>query len=465
MHSETGVKRNILVVHLESLSRSNIWQYRNELRTVWRLFSTSLQFDRFFCNSTSTTMSMTDFRFGDSSVHDCCPSYDLSKKLPYGTRCFKALPREIFDRDQSYAALTFHSSPYSPGVEKSDDFGSYINCPDGLLLSKKALSLMAKTKKGGRPFYAYFWDDASHLAFRCARKNNAPTVAERLRAAFSIIDNSLASLLSGMSELGLLENTIIVGFGDHGDEPWSHGLNRGYSHALPPYASQTWTPMFIHVPDRLESGRTSQLASMVDLKKTILHLLFPAPEYSSRRTPFEGIDLLGEKRTVAFSQNMFALQRERSDPERGMVKGYAVTDGEYRLVVASGGDWEKAMGMSLYYDQSDPSNSFNLLKFFRLDRRSGEIRKFSPPPEAVARHFVHVFGASQVESLKDTYHRLRQALREYVAMKERLAFDDFQQIVNSPEDAWNSPYKNAFTESAPQTFPMEAFDRIAQAPD
>lgn len=105
--------------------------------------------------------------------------------------------------------------------------------------SRKCGQTQPNAPKENRPFYAYFWDDSSHLAFSSQFKDDAPSVPERLRIAYALIDASLNRLLSGLAELGLWDNTIIIGFGDHGDEAWSHGLNRRYCHSLSPYASLT----------------------------------------------------------------------------------------------------------------------------------------------------------------------------------------------------------------------------------
>ncbi|MDR1535486.1 MAG: sulfatase-like hydrolase/transferase, partial [Planctomycetota bacterium] len=394
--------KNLIVIHLESISRTNLWQYRNDLGTVWRLMSRSLQFNRFFSSATSTVMAYTDLSYGDSSLFDSCPVFPLTKRYPKNKEAFSELWVECLAR--GYRVFNFSSSPYHKRVEDAGKFGAAVNNPDIPVLCEKALGRMAAAKREGWRFYAYFWDDSSHLAYPSPIKDRAEGVAGRLRRAYALIDASLNRLLSGLVELGLWDETVVIGFGDHGDEAWSHGLNRGYCHCLVPYASLAWTPMFIFDPGRFPPAITGQLASMVDLKATALGLLFPDQPSQFPRTPFSGLDLFRERREFAFSQNMFALQREYSDPERGMIKGYAATDGDYRLVVSSGGRKPEEGGMELYCDQADPANSLNLLKFFRLDREGG-IRRFVQPPEAVASNFTCVFEPPRVESLRAAFNR------------------------------------------------------------
>ena len=468
--------KNLLFLHLESISRTNLWQYRNELGTVWRLMSESLQFNRFFTTSTSTDMTMTDLIYGDSSVKDASPTYQTSKavrNMPGFSRYFD-WPRP------NHNLYTFHSSPYSRASENVGPAGAYLNLPDLPAMCERSLQHLAKCKHDGRNFIAYFWDDSSHLAFVSQYKEQAKSVAERMRVAYALVDASLNRLLSGLIELGLWDDTIIIGFGDHGDEAWSHGLNRGYCHSLPPYASLVWTPMFIFHPKRFAPGITGQLASMVDLKDTAHGLLFPDAPPPARNTPFAGVDLFREKREFAFSQNMFALQREYSDPEQGMVKGYAVTDGNYRLLAHSGGKNRGEGGLALYCDQADPANSLNLLRFFRLGRE-GDIRGFSPPPDAVAKHFTGTFGSAQVEELGAAYARLRETLRNFVRDKEDWALRQYEAILNGPieelarrqassfRDGSSPPesfvpgclaLRQAFKGQAVERFPMDAFNKV-----
>lgn len=431
--------------------------------------SQSLQFSRFFSSATSTDMTMTDLQCGNAASKDHFPTYSLSRGaspnpahiLDFGTECMARGCKWMY----------FGSSPYSRRKDESNWIGVQVNDPDLPNLCEKTLRNMAQAKSEGRQFAAYFWDDSSHLAYPSQQKDRMDGASGRLRMAYALIDASLNRLLSGMAELGLWDDTIIIGFGDHGDEAWSHGLHRGYCHSLPPYASLTWTPMFIFDPSRFKPAITTQLASTVDLKATAMGMLFPGRPSSVAAPQFSGINLLEENRDLAFSQNMFALQRELSDPEKGMIKGYSVTDGNYRLVAVSGADNPKKGGMALYCDQADPSNSLNLLKFFRLDK-NGDIRKFSPPPDAVTRHFIDAFGPPQVESLQAAFASLKPALVNFVRKKEAAALEEYNRILHTPAAELGSQFaadwkRNAGWETAADHWTAvfaSLQDRVAEIP-
>jgi hypothetical protein len=251
----------------------------------------------------------------------------------------------------------------------------------------------------------------------------------------------LNRILTGLLELGLWEQTVIIGFGDHGDEPWSHGVNRGYCHAIAPYSSICWTPMFIF-DNGEHQGMSEKLVSLVDLNHTIGSFMtrgvtdIPSEDRKKRDAALEigeGCDILTQQRSFVFSQNMFALQLEHSDPERGMEKGYAITNGDYRLVVSSGGPEGKRYGMELFCDQIDPTNSRNLLDFFELDEQ-GEIIAFRCPPDATGMQFRQSFRPAQTDSIIKAFHMLKPQLIRFIRTKEIKALEKLEMRGKKPNE-------------------------------
>lgn len=60
-----------------------------------------------------------------------------------------------------------------------------------------------------------------------------------------------------------LKNTLIVGYGDHGDSLYSHGFQHNMCHGEPPYCPMCWTPCFIY--DGVTAATYENVASLVDL--------------------------------------------------------------------------------------------------------------------------------------------------------------------------------------------------------
>lgn len=422
------MKKNVLILHLESVSRANLWQYRIEMGTIWRLMSQSFRFSRFYPSATSTDMAMTDFCYGDSSLKDFAPTYQISKDIDFGSGDFSHVNLDLMRAGYKY--YYFGSSPYSKMARLVKKHQVYVNNPNLSHLVNDFKFFIEMNRHSQQPFFAYFWDDSAHLAYPSQIKDAAESAPDRLRTAYALIDASVNRVISNLIEAGLWEKTIIIGFGDHGDEAWSHGLNRGYCHSIAPYSSVAWTPMFMFDPEQFDSTTTSRVASTIDLKHTILGMAFPGAAEHAGNTRFSGINLLKERRKYAFSQNMFALQREQTDPEQGMLKGYSITDGAFRLVASSGGRKPQQGGMALYCEQADPANSLNLLKFFSLDK-NGDIKKFSPPQEAAAKHFQSAFGPPQVESIWNAFEELKPQLTQFIKDKEAAALDRYRHFCDS----------------------------------
>lgn len=282
---------------------------------------------------------------------------------------------------------------------------------------------MTASVKSGKPFFLLFYTEVSHMALEDAYKAGAATLAERFVRSYRILDVGIRALLAMLEELNVLRDAVIVGYGDHGDEFWSHDLNRGYCHCIPPYASQVWTPFFIY--DNGENARdVDTMLSTPDMAHTLIRKLIPGyvPDKAilGKEPPFQGSDAEAREDGLIFSQNLFPVQLEYDDPEKGLKKGYSVTDGVYRLVVTSDGDRRQDGGLELFYDRLDPFNSRNLLNFFTLNGK-GEIAEFRPPPEATGSEFDILFNSASVEHLIRTYDRLRAALRDFVRRKEEVA--------------------------------------------
>lgn len=441
------MRKNLLMVHLESISRANLWQFRNELGTVWRLMAQSIQFTRFYTASCSTIMTINDVMLGNGNAHDWHTRF--SEYIQGPRAFFKLYPLTEMLIKAGWKHSIFSSSPFQK-IERSIDANGILieNTPNIPSLVDSLLTECKECRDNEQPFFSYFWDDTSHLAFQCEPKNKAKSIQERMSLGYRLIDASLNRILQGLIELGLWENTVIVCFGDHGDEPWGHGLNRGYSHSIAPYSGICWTPMFIFDHEK-EAAISSRMASTLGLNMTLVKYMLKNVELTAEQEselfpPEYGYGMQGDifdsgkQSSSLLSQNMFALQKERDDPEKGMVKGYGLTDGNYRLVVSSGGGDPEQGGMELFFEQMDPTNSRNLLDFFLLDE-NGDIKEFNPPPDAVGKHFLFAFRPPQVKSIMEAFAALKRELIRRVRMKEGLG------LVFNVTGEWELFPSNAFT--------------------
>ncbi len=422
------VRKNLVLVHLESISNTILWQYRAELATVWRLAQQSRYFSRFYAGSTSTEMSMADVNWGMPLYYDHLPRFaNPGSNAPYSKFWAEIRTYLIFDygyKDIRAACNYFGrvrshvQGPHGPQIVdyQPETLGAEV---------KRAL---AEYKVQNVPFVMSFNNNVPHMALDDDVTIQAKSFTDRFKLSYQRLDATVNMLLSLLAELGLWESTVIVLYGDHGDELWSHALTKGFCHCIAPYSTLVWTPLFIY-----DNGKNAdfdnRLMSAIDVRETIIKMMFPGytpkHEILAQRAfdavPFAGQDVFEKPRKLAFSQNLFAMQLEYSDREQALTKSYGVSDGVYRLVVSTGGKRPKDGGMELYYERLDPTNSRNLLDFFVVGV-DGDILSFRPPAEAGDdSDFARVFTPETVQHMKDAYQHLKKELRDYVRAKEAQA--------------------------------------------
>ena len=82
------------------------------------------------------------------------------------------------------------------------------------------------------------------------------------------VDEHVGRILDSLERYGLMDNTIVVLFSDHGEEFMEHGF---IGHGAQLTREQIHVPLIIHVPGR-EPARRKDLASLIDLAPTLLSL-------------------------------------------------------------------------------------------------------------------------------------------------------------------------------------------------
>jgi glucan phosphoethanolaminetransferase (alkaline phosphatase superfamily) len=137
----------------------------------------------------------------------------------------------------------------------------------------------------GKQFFVCYLPVAGHHPY--ATMSPGPfreqTEIGRYRNALHEADAAFGQLLDGLRERSLLDNTLLVLFGDHGEAFGQHPGN--YGHTLFIYDENIRVPLIFAAPGLLdESIRMHRVASLVDVAPTILDLLglaHPA-EYQGR---------------------------------------------------------------------------------------------------------------------------------------------------------------------------------------
>lgn len=414
--------KNLILLHLDSVSNMPLWLHLDDMPTLRKLMTRSLRFVNFHSASTTFAASLSDLLMGDSSGLD-----HLTLFSQEGARAAeKSANLMSLLVERGYVPLGVQYGFLSPDDAPGDLWGIWPEACGAFqrhdchrTLRETVREYFARSRSDASPFVLYFRATSAHLCDRDPEKEAETSYSERFHVGYRLLDASVRELLLELEESGQTGNTVIATFGNHGDDLWRHGVYRGRSHGLDPYATLTWCPLSIHMPEG-NPGMTKRLTSMIDLKAILCGLLFGDAFIPGGTTPFSGIDTLRQARGVAFAQSMPALMAERSDARRSRTKSYAVTDGDYRLVASAKVDLNDSAGLELYVEQWDCGNTRNLLDFFRLNAQ-GEIVEFTAPSSAVHPHFRMTMHQGNVIQLVKTYESLRAVLYSFVKAKEEEA--------------------------------------------
>lgn len=389
--------KNLLILHLESISRQRLAAFAAVMPHTMRLLREALVFDNFFASATSTLMVVAALFHGNDFECDTAITFD--KMLPEGNN------RHLFRllRDHGYhpgliclngfqhvRPIRLRSWPGDlPPVWATNDFPALFARFDALT--------------DAAPFAVYVWDLITHIEQSLALAPQSNGLTDQVRRACAVADDAVGEMRAILERKGLLENTTIVLYGDHGDDPWTHGFKGGMLHGTEPYTGIIWTPLAIRDPG-LAPGTTDRLASTVDIAPTCLALLNVDSPYAF---PYSGADLLQGAADFAYAQNFTANQVH--DPTKAIAKAFSVTDRTYTLLASP-------RGLELYAYRLDPGNHCNLLHFFTLDHSGRPLLNAHP---GAAPHFRAGWQQNPhaVECLAADFQRLRGALAARIEAK------------------------------------------------
>ncbi len=192
------------------------------------------------------------------------------------------------------------------------------------------------------------------------------------------IDEQLNLLISSLGQRGLLENTILIVAGDHGEGFGEHDL---YVHGDSLYRSELHVPLVIVMPASERAvGVVSDPVSLSDLPATIVDLLDLAS-----RSPFPGHSLVGRwDRSNRGTSSPVVAELESPNPVNPNQGRSPAKNG--RLVSLTVGDYTYIHGSGkeeLFDERTDPDEKRNLAqddsKKPILLRFRGELARLIPP--------------------------------------------------------------------------------------
>lgn len=395
--------KNLLILHLESISNQTLKAFPNSFPATRSLMARSLGFRNFFSSATSSLMALAAVWHGNSFELDYAPT--LANVMPAGlsSNLFSVLQ----DRGYNCSTLCLNMNHPESGTriciwpeELEPVWGT--DSPSELISRFDAIS--------DQPFAVYVWNLVTHVEQHDPQSDSMASLAQRLENKYQQADQLTGELVALLEKKDLLDNTVVILMGDHGDDFWTHGFKGGFLHAIEPYAGITSVPLSISVPHTAPTVY-SVPASTIDIRNTVLALLGCTVGDSFADM---GINLLDQKNSMVFSQNLLANQV--ATPSPSISKAYAAMNESYLLLVGKN-------GLEFFEHRLDPANCCNLLHFFSLGA-GGELH-FSAHDFSVP-HFDEIFRRhpANLRHINDNFMELRTGLCAFVQKKNTYAAEE-----------------------------------------
>ena len=381
------MKKNLLLLHLESL---NLLNYRTNLElfpTIRELEKQCIIFDRYYSTATSTLMVIGDLLYGGMNQYEGCASLsDIPKEYCYPSSLFDDLKEQGYhagiyiypDGGDRESAEARHIVGFHNRMELIRDYSKYINTFDSIM-NRQPFALMACNYISNFSFAKY------------ADVSNYGMDTDYWEAGYRCMDCCCGDLLRLLKDKKLMDDTIIVLYGDHGGDYWGHGEHSGLTHAIEPNNLLIHTPLIIWDGiHRKESEHDPRLIQTSDLREIIIALL--------NGKSIENLP----NRKYTISRNEYAAQPIRAE---SFNKAYSVTEGRYLLMVSN-------TGLEMYDTKMDPACQNNVLRFFVYENRI--LKSNVENAEIFQRHFAYFWNNREQRILRQKFYELRDVLYDKV---------------------------------------------------
>ncbi len=304
--------------------------------------------------------------------------YSASSSMPPYTyirgRNFVEAPTEHFAGDSS---LGMKDGPMAPG------FDIYQLQPN---LAADAVSYIQGRQGQEQPFFLYFAMTAPHFPIVPTAEFQGSSAIDLVYADFvRQIDADVGRITDALEQAGLVENTLLIFTADNGCAGQAdfsalmsqgHNSSAGYRGAkMTVYEGGHRVPFIAHWPARVQAGSTSDaLVCLTDLIRTSAAML------STQLPEDQGVD--------SYDMLPHLLGTSPANPVRGSVVthslkgGFAIQDGDWKLIFGSTGDFQKDRD----YPNKDayPVHEYDTFQLYNLASDPREFDNvFADHPEIV----------------------------------------------------------------------------------
>ena len=384
------MNKNIIFIHLESINNLSFKMQPQLFPNLYKIIDEGIYFQNYFSSATSTLMVITDLMYGnmyrnESSINmkdGYVETYKMNSffdylKDRYGYRTGVILWPVTCEQEKFVSRKIVGEKIEHIPLNNSKRFKDMIN----------------KFLETSDSFALFVADFATHIEYQKHTKRRNASMTVRWKDTRREMDELCGELMKILKQRGKINDTIIVFYGDHGDDFWGRKLNNGYTHATEPYTNIISTPLIMYIPGYNGLHVRKEIISTIDLKDIVLNTLNV------------GIDdsLNVKNRTYIFSRNLYAGQKTN---RLSIVKGYSVANEGYLLMVT-------CKGLELYNNILDPQNTCNILEFFKMNKKGNIVfnLKFK---NLRSTHFLSYFRKVEINDIIEQYQILRNALMKEV---------------------------------------------------
>lgn len=378
--------RNLILIHLESLNEMNYRLNRHIFPRLTGWEKRSLCFRNYFSTATSTWMVIADMMYGGMLQYEGNGSLgDVPQKYHYGESLLDSL------KGRGYVTRTLVYENGGGDFEKGNErhLVGFQNKMELVRGYQYYMGEIARTVNKGGPFALLLCNFFSNVAFNrslpCFKSKSG---LDRVEAGYGFIDTWAGQIMELLEREGVLENTTVIFYGDHGDDYYEHGRHSGLTHAVEPYANLIRTPLWIY--DGRISGQETYdgLVNTTDIRAMAESLLRMPEGCGKWRSAMPG-------RKYSLARNSYAGQPVRSG---SFNKGYSLTDGRFLFLVSN-------HGMEMYDIRIDMQCQNNLLDFFVL--RDGILYRDEESPR-LAYHFTGLMDMGSLRQIRQNFYYFRK---------------------------------------------------------
>ena len=378
--------KNIVIVHLESLSNGILKLNQDLFPNIIQWKKKMEEYTNYYSTATSTLMVMTDLFFEDTSLfEDSTYLHSLAKTKKSKKSLFDRLHEDGYHTHLLYYGLSENLRQVRENLQEIlAEAGNAWYGDTDKELQNKLLEIIGSQE----PFALFIEENASHISYTGERISKEKHSGYHIfRERYSILDKTVGLLFEILQQKDILENTLVLLYGDHGEEFWFHGLHEGYTHAIEPFTDMVNCPLLIY-DGKNENKVNDSLVDTTDIGSIIKNKV--------------GLNTKPVKKDYVISRNLFAKQIRL---EKVFNKSYSITDGRYTLLLSK-------KGLALYINEMDMYNLCNILDFFVLQGEELVFRKECK--KLISSHIKYFMTEEQQRETTEEFYMLREWLKNYI---------------------------------------------------